>query len=1048
MSGCIARANGWQVGLEEQYLATNPNGEIVSLYQTNSAAPNEDDTVTKVVEKGGFESIQCIGYSSSNPGLMAVGQLDGSCAVLNIRNNEMTPLTLKPRQARSCNSISFNENGLIAMGYDRGRQDHSIQIWDIRDYARDGVHSDKGIGTKVLSYVPNESISSISFCTTEPNNFLAGSYKLLREFDIRSAEKPVYQLATRCTLNIHIDPFNPHIFASNSEDGTLAIWDRRKLTDLAQMNSHASSSILSEGPMLIFHKLLGDYRRRTGGSPYRFSSVLKGEISSLFDGDLVRRWQIGVIPPLKSEIKQYQSIIEQNKSENPNFASRIPEPRDDLFISKVCDVKTKYERVISFDYAPSLNSEYGIDLVCMRQSGSVYKMSVIESQAAIHFNSYNGLTFTGPNGTCTKFLDDELSKENGEGKKPNVVETSKSSKDTTSNGVGATDGIGSNNEENDMDGISEEMSQTSMTKPDSNSVLDIFVGDHDVMRLTSDALLENDICSVIRKRAILGYGTDPKKNLDVLDSLKTLETQSQLRNTWKWIDISYDLISSGKMTYKNFDFGYMGVWGMWHVAENFDAASRYYGTKEATQKDVMTAVRAIVSRRANEIKVMACPVIGFKGGSTKELQRRLAMYVIGWDFSVQELEDKYTRLIAKGDYERAAGWAVFHGDISRAVKILASSKKATFRIISAAMAAYSAFKDSPINNEWKDQCRQLASELDDPYLRVIFAYIADGNWWDVLDESALPLRERLGVALRFLKDGELDVYLDRLMEDETKRGEIEGMIVTGITHQGIELLQSFVDRTSDSQSACLIASFSCPKYFQAAKVESWAQSYRILLNSWNLFAVRAKYDVARRKLSRRINGVEQAKAVPRQAYLQCTNCHKSISEKGMGSNTSSGSSLKVSSNLRKNVGHVCPHCGYPFPRCAICLITQGVPVPKDLIQVDMTDEDLRRRLAGKEREELSSKDDTTAQPDQSAVHNMTEATATATTNAPEIATATTIITTSVSPGPVTQTESQFKEWFSFCLSCNHCMHAGHAEEWFSKHYVCPVPDCNCKCNNK
>lgn len=50
--------------------------------------------------------------------------------------------------------------------------------------------------------------------------------------------------------------------------------------------------------------------------------------------------------------------------------------------------------------------------------------------------------------------------------------------------------------------------------------------------------------------------------------------------------------------------------------------------------------------------------------------------------------------------------------------------------------------------------------------------------------------------------------------------------------------------------------------------------------------------------------------------------------------------------------------------------------------------------------------------------------------------------------PHATNESQFKEWFSFCLSCNHCMHAGHAEEWFSKHYVCPVPDCECKCNNR
>jgi len=35
--------------------------------------------------------------------------------------------------------------------------------------------------------------------------------------------------------------------------------------------------------------------------------------------------------------------------------------------------------------------------------------------------------------------------------------------------------------------------------------------------------------------------------------------------------------------------------------------------------------------------------------------------------------------------------------------------------------------------------------------------------------------------------------------------------------------------------------------------------------------------------------------------------------------------------------------------------------------------------------------------------------------------------------------------FNFCLSCNHGMHAGHAKEWFERHTVCPVPDCECSC---
>lgn len=78
--------------------------------------------------------------------------------------------------------------------------------------------------------------------------------------------------------------------------------------------NHSNTSILSEGPVLMFNKLLNDYQRRTGGSPYRFSSMQQGEISALFDGDLVRRWQIGMVPPLESELEQYDSMTEQGRS--------------------------------------------------------------------------------------------------------------------------------------------------------------------------------------------------------------------------------------------------------------------------------------------------------------------------------------------------------------------------------------------------------------------------------------------------------------------------------------------------------------------------------------------------------------------------------------------------------------------------------------------------------------------------------------------------------------------------------------------------------------
>lgn len=1033
MSGCIIRADGWQEGQKEHFLAVNPSGEIVSLYQTDENAVSEDHSISRKRERPGFDKIQCLQYSRKHKGLTAVGQLTGSCTIFNILQSNGNikgdktddgnletlgaghSFTIKPHQARSCNSISFNENGLIAMGYDRGRQDHSIQVWNIGTNA--------GSPMKEYSFVPNESVSSVCFCPDEQNNLLAGSYKLLREFDFR-IKKPVYSLATRCTQSISADPTNSYVFASCSEDGSLSIWDRRKLTTDSNIDSSSkastqskftssASTVLNESPLLSFRKLLGDSQRKTGGAPFKLSSVVRGEISALFGGDMIRRWRIGTVPNL----------------EEPSLG-------DSLFISRVSDVRTRYERVISYDYLPSTQWAHAVEFVCMRQSGSVYKMSVEESQTAARFSSSNALTFAGPEGEYC--VGDDL------GPNTDIINSDISSiiNDNSGNGTDVSESGSAGKREPSIP--SQSLMSASSTSSASAS---IFAPGRDIS-LRPEVLLENDICSIMRKRASLNYGMDPEINMHILDTITILETQSQLRNTWKWVQISEALISAGKMSFEGYDLGFLGISGIWETGSQFDGESRYFGPLKAKNEktysavDLSTfhenkadksdhlspmiqAVKAIVTHRSREIHALAVPVIGFRGTSAKKLQRRLAMYVIGWDFSAQELEKKYEKLVKQGNFERAAGWALFHGDIDKAAEILRSSNRESFRIISTAISAYDAFKDVQTNSAWKDQCRQLAAELDNPYLRVLFAYIADRNWWDVLDESALPLRERLGVALRFLKDEELDLYLERLIEDVIKRGEIEGLIVTGLTKQGINLLQSFVDRTGDVQSACLIASFACPKYFKDTRVESWVDSYKNILNSWRMFSQRARYEVARRKLSITIDGKQHAHALERQIYIQCANCHKSIGEEF---NHTRASQLPVNSSGQTHNLHCCPHCGYPLPRCAICLMTQGVPVPKELINIDMLEVEKINKKSEFARIQDSDKnsnlkDDTAEKHDTKEKQCMEDAER-------DLA------------------ETHFKECFSFCLSCNHCMHAGHAEEWFSKHYVCPVPDCNCRCNNK
>ena len=151
-------------------------------------------------------------------------------------------------------------------------------------------------------------------------------------------------------------------------------------------------------------------------------------------------------------------------------------------------------------------------------------------------------------------------------------------------------------------------------------------------------------------------------------------------------------------------------------------------------------------------------------------------------------------------------------------------------------------------------------------MRAIFAYLASGDWTDVLEEDALPLKDRIGVALRFLPDDEvyqnalllscleaegllpLQLYrnLDRMAQKATAAGELEGLLLTGLLdNSGFSLLQSYVDRTGDVQTAALAGSFVHPGQVHDVRVERWIEAYRGMLDHWRMYTVRARFDIAR-----------------------------------------------------------------------------------------------------------------------------------------------------------------------------------------------------------
>ncbi|SCU83597.1 LAFA_0D04566g1_1 [Lachancea sp. 'fantastica'] len=980
--GLIKRVSSWSQNGKLDYLSVNPTRDEVAHYSVNPE-DERDESITRLNVVKDFDKITCLDYSETDLGLVSVGERSGMVRIMNmiydITAQGTTQLQVRAKQQRAVNTLGMSNSGLIAMGLDRNRHDASLQVWDVNYQS-----TDSNVVNPSFSYCLNETVVSLKFL--DDTTLIAGTSKLLKEIDLRSPN-PSYQHPTRLCYDIKVNPYNVWQFTTYGDDGTLAIWDRRKLGQ-----SMASSESLETQPLLKFDKLMGAgvASRKYSNSCFRWSAVRDNEFTTLHGGQLIRRWRLGSFPT---------TLIKDESGSSPQTGTEI----ESLFVSTVHDINTTYDRVVTFDYIP--REDGCANFVCMRQSGTLFRMALKGGVSRIAFNCNNSLLMANDERTSVEELEiaDLSEKTTNEDKAAALKNLSFEDLDLSDQ-----EEEQKNEDQKNDPSLLEMNSKDAQNQHESRS-RNSSVGGLGFL-LKPESLLENDISMIMKRRALHNYGLDPLKTVEFIDISKSLQNNAYIRNTWRWLSIVKASVDDGTMVSGELDLGYEGILGIWNGLDGLSQQDRYSRGANLTEKQLGRELEKIVRMRGKYRSKMgeSSGAISF-ANSTKPIQRRLCMIISGWDLHPSEYEAKYQGLIKANLYEKAAGWAVFFGDVTKAIEILSSAKKERLRLIATAIAGYLAYKDQPGNNAWRQQCRKMSSELDDPYLRVIFGFIADNDWWDILSESAISLRERLGVALRSLNDKDLTRFLERTADSVISNGELEGLILTGITPSGVKLLQSYVNKTSDVQTAALLSIYGCPRYFKSSQVDEWVHAYRTMLNSWELFSVRAKFDVLRGKLARSTLSFSQGNCRPRQLYIQCLKCNKNINNPVEGSSTAptsnKGKSFGAGANFKKfgfnntspsNAAaqkHSCPHCGTPFPRCAICLLplgTANLPIV------------INGRTANQDAQDEGQMDEAR--------------------------------------------RLKLNEWFSFCLACNHGMHAGHAEEWFEKHNACPVPGCSCRCS--
>lgn len=417
-----------------------------------------------------------------------------------------------------------------------------------------------------------------------------------------------------------------------------------------------------------------------------------------------------------------------------------------------------------------------------------------------------------------------------------------------------------------------------------------------------------------------------------------------------------------------------------------------------------------------------------------------------------------------GEYERSAALAVWHGELGAAVDalqrgadhvraqlrrqqanpLMSPDYAETLELVSLSIAGYRGGDfQSPSAQLWRRACANIMTRnsITGPnshwsrvgYIRGILNFLmtvgTENGLQGILKYESLSLCDRVAFACRFLPRKDLILFLDKCILDCQKNGNVEGIVVTGIEKEGIKILQSYVDKYGDVQTAALVTSrVIFPLHWIAERqvCTEWLESYRSLLNSWQMWQSRAMFDVDRAELLRKVKSRQfegslpnsqnvsrsqtyiagrmvagrrpagkqpdrdiQA-SVPAQLDARCNYCSASLGLRQKESNANQWLSKM------KPVLSCCPQCRKPLPRCAICMLSLGALNP----YLELT----------KERARSSRGPSTTALDDYSSLANL-----------------------------------PFAEWFTWCMRCKHGGHAHHLVGWFAKHEVCPVSGCDCRC---
>jgi hypothetical protein len=337
--------------------------------------------------------------------------------------------------------------------------------------------------------------------------------------------------------------------------------------------------------------------------------------------------------------------------------------------------------------------------------------------------------------------------------------------------------------------------------------------------------------------------------------------------------------------------------------------------------------------------------------------------------------------------------------------------------------------DDPLLVAWTTSARELMRQLQGMansspvgrhsfgslYLLQLIKFLSDvANGYPdlavqcVLGCEGLALEDRVAFAAAFLTDVELNEYLHQAAEAAERDGDIEGLILLGLCQGGLPLLQSYVDRHDDLQTAALlVGNMAVVDKNNNGLPAQWLLQYRELLNHLGLFLDRANLDVQLGRRYRLKSGAQpcdhssRVAATRRDVYRQhpyseaphvFLRCH--FCSAALPSDASQKQQQAAWQKKQGNILYCCSNCKKALPRCYVCLSHLGIVNP----QVELNRFMMQRR----------SSSDGSSEPEHCGL--------------------------------------PMSHWFLFCQLCKHGGHAECIEKWFDGcRSVCGVNGCQCTC---